>query len=320
MFSNKSMASKFALTALAASAIIVSDVNAEGSVKQEPVVLGESVVAEKNIANPRDPYEGFNRSVHGFNMTIDRWFLKPVATGYKEITPVFVQSRVSNFFTNLKGINVVLNDFLQGKVEQGASDIGRFTTNSTLGVLGLFDVATDMGIESHNEDFGQTLAVWGVGEGSYLVLPIMGPTTTRDGAASVFDRAANPGTYVPGVGIVEGINDRANAQGALNFIDEAALDPYVFMRESYLQYRSNLVNDGKLNPKNSDLDLDAALDEIESDKGGAVKTESKTVSPVDSSATSGADSSSSYVNEEKQFQKLSENVDKLVAQKTRKKK
>ena len=316
MFSKSSIASKLVFPALAVSSLFLSDTwAADAPQKQDAVVLGESVVAEKAPVKERDPYEGFNRSMHGFNMKIDSWFLKPVATGYKEVTPVFVQSRVTNFFTNLKGINVVLNDLLQGKVDQGASDLGRFTTNSTLGVLGLFDVATDLGIESHNEDFGQTLAVWGVGEGSYLVLPIMGPTTTRDGAAVVFDRAANPGTYVPGVGIVEGINDRANAQGALNFIDEAALDPYVFMRESYLQYRANLVNDGKIDPKNADIDLDAALDELDSEKTAKkaepVKEQTKAADPV---------SSNSVVTVDQEFQKASDNLDKLEKQKHRRKK
>lgn len=229
----------------------------EENVKQAEVV--EPVVKTTTEKAQHDPYEGFNRSMYDFNMTVDKNLLKPVANGYKAVTPVFVQARVSNFFTNLKGINVVLNDLLQGKFKQSASDAGRFTTNSTIGLLGLFDVASDFGFESNVEDFGQTLAVWGVAQGPYLVLPLFGPTTLRDGTAIVFDKAANPGTYVPGSGIVEGISDRANAEGALNFIDEAALDPYVFMRESFLQYRTSLVNDGKADVTSYDDDLDAAL-------------------------------------------------------------
>ncbi|AMK77861.1 MULTISPECIES: VacJ family lipoprotein [Methylomonas] len=216
--------------------------------------------ASKGKADAADPYEGFNRSMYGFNMGLDKHLLKPIANGYKTVTPNFMQTGVSNFFTNLKGINVVLNDFLQGKFEQGASDTGRFLTNSTVGLLGLFDVASDLGLQGNVEDFGQTLAVWGVDQGPYLVLPVLGPTTVRDGAAIVVDKAANPGTYVPGTGIVEGINDRANAEGALNFIDEAALDPYVFTRESFLQYRKNLINDGKSNSTDYDLDIDADVD------------------------------------------------------------
>lgn len=216
--------------------------------------------ASKAKTDAADPYEGFNRSMYGFNMGLDKHLLKPIANGYKTVTPNFMQTGVSNFFTNLKGINVVLNDVLQGKFEQGASDTGRFLTNSTVGLLGLFDVASDLGLQSNVEDFGQTLAVWGVDQGPYLVLPVLGPTTVRDGAAIVVDKAANPGTYVPGTGIVEGINDRANAEGALNFIDEAALDPYVFTRESFLQYRKNLINDGKSNSTDYDLDIDADVD------------------------------------------------------------
>lgn len=210
--------------------------------------------------NQVDPYEGFNRSMYGFNMELDKYFLKPVSDSYKFITPDFMETGVSNFFSNLKGINVVLNDVLQGKLEQGASDTGRFLTNTTLGVAGLVDVASLFGMQGNVEDFGQTLAVWGVSEGAYLVLPVLGPTTIRDGSAGILDKAANPGTYVPGTGIIEGINDRANAEGALNFIDEAALDPYVFTRESFLQYRRNLVNDGKGDASSYELDLDEALE------------------------------------------------------------
>ena len=218
------------------------------------------VAATSAATDKVDPYEGFNRSMYGFNMGLDKHLLKPVASGYKTITPDFMQTGVTNFFTNLKGINVVLNDFLQGKFRQGASDTGRFLTNSTVGLFGLFDVASELGLQGNVEDFGQTLAVWGVGQGPYLVLPLLGPTTVRDGAAIVVDKAANPGTYVPGTGVIEGINDRANAEGALNFIDEAALDPYVFTRESFLQYRQNLIKDGKSDATSYDLDLDIDAD------------------------------------------------------------
>lgn len=211
-------------------------------------------------AGHADPYEGFNRSMYGFNMTLDKYFFKPVSDGYKFITPDFMETGVNNFFTNLKGINVVLNDVLQGKFQQSASDAGRFLTNTTVGVGGLIDVASEVGLKNNVEDFGQTLAVWGVGQGAYLVLPVFGPTTIRDGGAGILDRAANPGTYVPGTGILEGINDRANAEGALNFINEAALDPYVFTRESFLQYRRNLVNDGKNDSASYDLDIDPTAD------------------------------------------------------------
>ena len=232
-----------------------------GCASTEPATIGADVAAP--VVSPVDPYEGFNRSMYGFNMGLDKMILKPVADGYKFITPDFMQTGVTNFFNNLKGINVVLNDILQGKFEQSASDLGRFTTNSTIGLLGLFDVATPLGLSQNVEDFGQTLAVWGVDQGPYLVLPVLGPTTLRDGGGIVVDKAANPGTYFPGTGVLEGINERANAESALNFIDEAALDPYVFTRESFLQYRNNLINDGKTDVDSFDLEIDAALDEAD---------------------------------------------------------
>lgn len=273
-------------------------------------------------ANPDDPYEGFNRSMYGFNMGLDRYFLKPIATGYRTITPDFMETGVSNFFNNLKGINVALNDFLQGKVEQGASDTGRFVTNSTLGVLGLFDVASDLGMQSNVEDFGQTLAVWGVDQGPYLVLPVLGPTTARDGSAVVVDKAANPGTYIPGSGIVEGINDRANAEGALNFIDEAALDPYVFTRESFLQYRKNLINDGKSDTSSYDLDVDAAIDDVATpaSKSSAAPVKEKSVKSKKPSVEKAAKSDAAVVansssnNPNQAFDNMSKSFDKAAAE------
>lgn len=298
------------------------------------------VDATRASTDAADPYEGFNRSMYGFNMGLDKHLLKPIATGYKTITPDFMQAGVSNFFTNLKGINVVLNDVLQGKFEQGASDTGRFLTNSTIGLGGLFDVASELGLQNNVEDFGQTLAVWGVDQGPYLVLPILGPTTIRDGAAIVVDRAANPGTYLPGTGIVEGINDRANAEGALNFIDEAALDPYVFTRESFLQYRKNLISDGKTDTTNYDLDIDADLDVGETSPAkpkadvpqkpqvdhGKKKEHGHVKSSVNANPAASAANgnpfdrmSSSFDKAESEFEKASKKVDQIGRKKRRNK-
>lgn len=220
----------------------------------------ESVEAVSADASPIDPFEGFNRSMYSFNMGLDKYLFKPVSDGYKFITPDVMEAGVSNFFSNLRGINVVLNDVLQGKLAQAGSDAGRFLTNTTIGVAGLIDVASEFGLPNNVEDFGQTLAVWGVEDSTYLVLPVMGPTTLRDGGGVIFDRAANPTTYVPFVGVLEGISDRANADGALNFINEAALDPYVFTRESFLQYRRNLINDGKNDDGDYDLEVYEAIE------------------------------------------------------------
>jgi phospholipid-binding lipoprotein MlaA len=270
-------------------------------------------------ASQTDPFEGFNRSMYNFNMKLDKYFFKPVADGYKFITPDFVETGISNFFNNLKGINVVLNDFLQGKFAQGASDTGRFLTNTTLGVAGLVDVASKLGLSPNVEDFGQTLAVWGVGEGPYLVLPVMGPTTIRDGSGGIVDRAANPGTYVPFTGIIEGINDRANAQGALNFIDEAALDPYVFTRESFLQHRRHLVNDGKSEIGHDHLDLDASfedpselkVDDSVSEKSAADAAPSKDIASLNSAGNTAPGNRPAYDAMIEAFEQNAAKVDRL---------
>ncbi|MDD2759420.1 MAG: VacJ family lipoprotein [Methylomonas sp.] len=278
-----------------------------GCASTEPV--RKAAKAAPVQVTPVDPYEGFNRSMYGFNMGMDKYLLKPVADGYRFITPNFMQTGVSNFFNNLKGINVVLNDLLQGKFEQGASDTGRFLTNSTIGVLGLFDVASDLGLDSNVEDFGQTLAVWGVDQGPYLVLPLLGPTTVRDGGAIIVDKAANPDTYVPGTGILEGINDRANAEGALNFIDEAALDPYVFTRESFLQYRNNLINDGKADIDDLDLDVDAAFDDEVVTTDSKKKVKSKPANGEVSSQLDGGGISPAYSPTIEAFDSMSKSFD-----------
>jgi len=304
-----------------------------GCASTEPAIGGASLAAAR--PSPVDPYENLNRSIYGFNMGLDKYLLKPVADGYKFITPNFMQTGVTNFFRNLKGINVVLNDVLQGKFEQSASDTGRFLANSTIGLLGLFDVASEFGLAYNEEDFGQTLAVWGVDQGPYLVLPIMGPTTLRDGAAVVVDKAANPGTYVVGTGIVEGISDRANAEGALNFINEAALDPYVFMRESFLQYRQNLVNDGKADANDLELDLElegdvdvGEISDAKSKEGGATARkalEPEAKAPRDAIDTTAGDDtvqafdsmSKSFDGVEREFAEVSLKMDDISKKKSR---
>jgi phospholipid-binding lipoprotein MlaA len=170
-----------------------------------------------------------------------------------------MQTGVFNFFTNLKNINVVINDVLQAKFAQSAYDTGRFALNTTLGLGGFVDVAKSVGLEQNDEDFEQTLAVWGVPQGSYLVIPFLGPSTFRGIPGAAFDTAANPTSYVGWpVQLIYMLNSRANAEGALKFIDEAALDPYVFTRESFLQWRNNLATDGK---SESSLELDDELGE-----------------------------------------------------------
>jgi phospholipid-binding lipoprotein MlaA len=214
-----------------------------------------SVLFAANVsAKTNDPYESFNRTMYDFNDSVDTYVASPLTNGYKFITPSVVQTGVFNFFANLKGVNIVLNDLLQAKFSQSAADLGRFTLNSTAGLGGFIDVAKHVGLEQNDEDFDQTLAVWGVPQGSYLVLPFAGPSTVRGTPASAFDAAANPASYASVIAYyvsapiqsMSAVNARANAEGALKFINEAALDKYVFTRESFLQWRKNLENDGKV--------------------------------------------------------------------------
>ncbi len=245
---------------------------------------------QQNIAKKDDPYESFNRKVYSFNDNVDDYVAKPVSDAYQWVTPQFVQTGVYNFFSNLKNINVIINDILQAKFAQSAHDTGRFALNTTLGLGGFLDVGKDVGLEQNNEDFEQTLAVWGVPRGSYLVLPFLGPTTMRGIPGSVFDSAVNPANYVGlPVQLISLLNARASAEGALKFIDEAALDPYVFTRESFLQWRHNLDTDGK---SEASLDFDDALDEdgagptakssgnaVDNKKGSASQENSETKNP-----------------------------------------
>ncbi len=223
-------------------------------------------------AKSHDPYESFNRKMYDFNDSVDTYVASPLANSYKFITPQLVQTGVFNFFNNLKGVNVVLNDVLQAKFSQSAADLGRFTLNSTAGLGGFIDVAKHIGLEQSDEDFDQTLAVWGVPQGSYLVLPFVGPNTVRGMPATAFDAAANPASYASAityyisapVQVMSALNARANAEGSLKFINEAALDKYVFTRESFLQWRKSLENDGKVS---STIDDDLMLTEEKSVSG-----------------------------------------------------
>ncbi len=226
------------------------------------------IVEQQTVVSKADPYENFNRKMFGFNDHVDNYVAEPISNAYKWITPQFMQTGIFNFFNNLKNVNVVINDVLQAKFSQSAEDTGRFAINSTVGLGGLFDVAKHVGLEQNEEDFDQTLAVWGVPQGSYLVLPILGPSTARGIPGAVFDTAANPASYIGmPVQLVSMLNARASAEGALKFIDEAALDPYVFTRESFLQWRNNLATDGKAEVS---LDVDGLEDEsIDGDKSAA---------------------------------------------------
>jgi phospholipid-binding lipoprotein MlaA len=200
--------------------------------------------------NPADPLEPLNRVVFGFNDTADNAVIKPVAKAYRAVLPGIVRTGVSNFFSNLEDVWISVNDVLQGKFQQGVDDFGRFLFNSTFGIAGIFDFASELGLQKHNEDFGQTLGSWGVGSGAYLVLPILGPSTVRDGFGLLLDTRADLVFYIDGVPVhnslygTRAIGNRANLLDASSVIDEAALDKYSFVREAWLQRRRNLVHDG----------------------------------------------------------------------------
>jgi phospholipid-binding lipoprotein MlaA len=207
----------------------------------------------------RDPFEGMNRKVMAFNDEADRLILKPLAKGYINITSEPVRRSVSNFYDNFAYPITILNQFLQGKVRLGFGDLGRFVVNTTLGLLGFFDVATKFGLEQHDEDFGQTLGVWGVNSGAYFVIPLWGPVTTRSGVGDIASFYTHPVQFVEdeyvryGLFIVWAIQTRASLLEAEELITG---DRYLFIRDAFLQRREFLVNDGV-------IEEDPFLDDME---------------------------------------------------------
>jgi phospholipid-binding lipoprotein MlaA len=218
-----------------------------------------------------DPYESTNRVFYDFTDAIDRHFMEPVANAYIEYVPSPLQRTIGNFYDNLAYPNVALNAFLQGKGQQGLEDTLRFTLNSTIGLFGLFDVATPMGLKQNDEDFGQTLGVWGVDAGSYLFLPFHGPSSTRDIAMIPFSNLASALILVSSVGVTApiavlgAINKRARLANAMKVRDQAALDPYLFVREASLQQRRHQVYDGKPPIESYDDSSEEDLAEIAED-------------------------------------------------------
>lgn len=211
--------------------------------------------------NPSDPWEGFNRKVFVFNDTLDGYVLKPIAKGYKFVTPDVVELGVSNVFGNLGEVGNIVNDLLQAKIGQAGNDTGRLLINSTLGLAGIFDVASHMGLKkSDGEDFGQTLAAWGVDSGPYVMLPLFGPSSIRDGFGTGADSFLNPIRYVDHVPtrnsatFTDLVDTRA---GLLSVEDAISGDKYVFLRDVYLQRREFLIKDGDVEDSfGSDLELD----------------------------------------------------------------
>lgn len=207
-----------------------------------------------------DPLESINRGIYAFNEKADQYVIEPVAKGYRWVMPSMVDRGISNFFSNLDDVVVVVNDLLQFKFHQAASDTGRFLINSTVGILGFVDVATGFGLPKHNEDFGQTLGAYGVGPGPYLVIPILGPSNLRDAVGGFADTYVDPIYYIEDYDarmatlVLKGIDLRADNISTKNIIDEAALDPYDFVRSGYMQRREYLIYDG--NPPLEDFDFE----------------------------------------------------------------
>lgn len=203
-----------------------------------------------STGDPRDPLESLNRGIYKFNDGVDTVLIRPAAEVYKGVLPPLVRTGVSNVFSNLNDVVVALNNLLQGKFEAALSDAGRVLINTTAGLLGIFDVATVAGLEKHDEDFGQTLGWWGVGDGPYLVLPFLGPRNLRDTAGTFADYQVDPVSYIDPSrdrNIVQGariISRRSELLGASRILEVAAIDEYEFVRDAYLQRRRNLIYDG----------------------------------------------------------------------------
>ena len=203
---------------------------------------------EQSIAI-EDPMESLNRRIYQFNTTFDNYLLKPTAQSYDKVTPKPVKTGISNFFSNLSYPVVVVNDLLQGKFLQGGSDFARVVVNSTVGVLGIFDVASHLDMPKHKEDFGQTLASWGVSDGPYLVLPFLGPSSVRDGSGVIVDAFADPLYAIEGNGarnafvIGKSIDTRYQFFDESKLLDEIAIDPYAFLRSSYSQNREMQIKE-----------------------------------------------------------------------------
>ncbi len=239
------------------------------------IAAGCATTQTSDGVGSNDAIEPANRVFFDINETLDKHLMKPIAETYVEMTPAVIRTSVTNFFDNLTYLNVILNGFLQGKFDQGLTDMLRFTYNSIFGIAGLFDVSTGAGMPKNDEDFGQTLAVWGFDIGSYLYIPLAGPNTVRDSADYVPSTLLNPFFYITNtvlypVAALHAINERANLLEASNIRDEAAIDPYAFTREAHLQQREFLIYDG--NPPVTGYD-DIFSDTDDEESGGVLVIE-----------------------------------------------
>lgn len=217
-------------------------------------LIGMALLLCGGCAGPNnpDPLEKLNRFFYGFNDGFDRFALKPAADVYKAVLPAPVRTGIGNGFNNLTYFDVVFNDLLQKKNHQAMHDFGRFAINSTLGVGGILDIATPWGLPSHDNDFGVTLGKWGCGPGPYIVVPVFGPDDLRDCIAPVTTTLCTALTWIDlpkavtiPLSVTDAIQARARSDFLFQFRSQAAVDPYVFTREAYLQYRQGKIQEGK---------------------------------------------------------------------------
>ena len=226
------------------------------------LVLAGCATPPDQRTNPRDPFEPFNRGVYRFNDAVDRAVLKPVATGYRDITPPLIRTGVGNFFRNLTEPWSFVNNVLQGRVQDAGETWIRFAVNTVFGLGGILDIAGEANIDRHKQDFGQTLAFYGVPTGPYLIIPLLGPSTVRDTAALPIDWKGNLLSHVDDVSLRNSltglriVDTRANLLRVSSVLDGAALDQYSFTRDAFLQLRRNQRKDTTEN--DGDLDDDGA--------------------------------------------------------------
>ncbi len=237
-------------------------------------LIGLLLIGCASQAN-KDPLEGINRGIYKFNDTADKAVFKPVAKAYKAVAPTPVRTGINNFFNNLRNLTSIFNNLLQFKFADAFSETGRFVINTTFGIGGFIDWAGMDNVPVNKEDFGQTLGYWGVGNGAYVVLPFLGPSTVRDTTGLVFDTVTtDPITYTHNIGQVrlhnqlraaQFIDKRTELLDATDLVDEAALDPYAFMRDAYLQHRANAVEDGLNSENHADDNFEEIDQEINSE-------------------------------------------------------
>ena len=230
-------------------------------------LLGSGCASNPNrVKDPRDPLEPFNRAVFRFNTDFDNAFVKPVAKAYRAVTPEVVDRGITNFFNNIDDVTSLVNNVMQFKLSRAGTDLGRLFINTTVGVLGFVDVATNVGLQSYKEDFGQTLGYWGLEPGAFLMLPVLGPSSIRDTIGWAGDTVTDPlfsydeDTVYWGLLGLRVIDRRADLLAAGEIIEEAALDPYIFIRDAFLQRRRSLVYDGNPPPQPGEDDFWDELD------------------------------------------------------------